>query len=68
MKLMSNPCSSVKMKQLDVDISPPASIINLVLGRVHGVAFACKLYNFGQITDGQMALTHATYDLDPSDL
>ena len=32
------------MKQFDVDVSPPASIINLTSGRVHKMAFACKLY------------------------
>ncbi len=32
------------MKQLNVDVSPPASIINLIIGRVHGMAFACKLH------------------------
>ncbi len=34
-----------QMKQLDVDVSPPANIINLILGRMCQVTFACKLFS-----------------------
>ncbi len=52
--------STILMKQLDVDVSPPASIINLILGKMHWVAFACKgtgteISTFGTVQKSSMS-------------
>ena len=45
-----------KMKQLDVDVSPPVSIITLTFGWMHWVVFACKCLNRFRVYVPRMCL------------